>query len=224
MELWEKVQAMLQAQKRNYPKHARKEQYIDYMLKGLVRCSSCGGTLAMSSTVSGKAKTRTLQCCNYSRGNCQTSHSVTVPRLESALIEGLRTAIETKQFNIAPKPPKKADPDAIDYDKLISAEKRRLERAKDAYLAEIDSLEQYAKNKKEIIARIEELEARRDKDTTTDFNADDYAKKVLGIVEFIEREDVSPTAKNEVLRTIIEKLVYEKAKGTLAIYFHDFQS
>lgn len=224
MELWEKVQAMLQAQKRNYPKHARKEQYIDYMLKGLVRCSSCGGTLAMSSAVSGKAKTRTLQCCNYSRGNCRTSHSVTVPRLESALIEGLKNAIETKQFNIAPKPPKKAAPDAIDYDKLISAEKRRLERAKDAYLAEIDTLEQYAKNKKEITARIEELEARRNKDTTTDFNADDYAKKVLGIVEFIEREDVSPTAKNEVLRTIIEKLVYEKAKGTLAIYFHDFQS
>ena len=28
-------------------------------------------------------------------------------------------------------------------------------------------------------------------------------------------------AKNEALHTIIEKVVYEKAKGNLAIYFHD---
>lgn len=222
IELWEKVQAMLESQKSNYPKYARREQPIDYMLKGLVRCSSCGGTLAMSSAVSGKAKTRTMQCCNYSRGNCHTSHSVTVPKLESALVEGLREAVETKQFNIVPKTPKKADPDAIDYDKLIMAERRRLERAKDAYLAEIDTMEQYAKNKKEITARIEDLEARRDEDTTKDFNADDYAKKVLEVVEFIAREDVSEKKKNEALRPIIEKLVYEKAKGNLAIYFHDF--
>ena len=47
---------------------------------------------------------------------------------------------------------------------------------------------------------------------------------MLEVVEFIERDDVTPTAKNEALRTIIEKLVYEKAKGNLAIYFHDIKS
>lgn len=221
LELWEKVQAMLESQRKSYAKHARREQPIEYMLKGLVRCSACEGTLAMSAAVSGKNKTRTMQCCNYNHGTCRTSHSVTVPKLENALIEGLRQVIATKQFNIVPKTPKKTNPDAIDFDKLIMAEKRRLERAKDAYLAEIDTIEQYAKNKKEITARIEELEARRDKDTITDFNADAFAKKVLEVVEFIERNDVSPTAKNEALRTIIEKLVYEKAKGNLAIYFHE---
>jgi hypothetical protein len=142
--------------------------------------------------------------------------------LEAALKEGLQKAIESKEFTIVPKSPKKANPDTIDYEKLILLEKRRLDRAKDAYLAEIDTIEQYAKNKKEITARIEELEARRDKDTTTDFNADDFAKKVLGVVEFIERDDVTVKAKSEALHTIIEKLVYEKAKGNLAIYFHDF--
>lgn len=222
MELWEKVQTMLKAQRMTYAKYSRRDQPIDYMLKGLVRCSSCGGTLAMSTAVSGKNKTRTMQCCNYNHGTCRISHSVTVPKLENALKEGLRKAIDSKQFTIVPKTPKKADPAAIDYDKLILAEKRRLERAKDAYLAEIDTIEQYAKNKKEITARIEELQAKRGNDTTTEvFNADGFAKKVLGVVEFIERDDVAPTAKNEALRTIIESLVYEKAKGNLAINFHD---
>ena len=222
VELWDKVQSLLETQKNSYTKYARREQPVDYMLKGLVRCSACGGTLTMSSAVSGKAKTRTMQCCNYSKGSCRISHSVTVPKLETALKKGLRNAIESKKFAIVPKIPKKSNATAIDYEKLILLEKRRLERAKDAYLAEIDTIEQYAKNKKEITARIEELEAKRDSNTTTDFNADDFAKKVLGVLEFIERDDVTIKSKSEALHTIIEKLVYEKANGNLTIYFHNF--
>ena len=221
MELWEKVQKMLEDQKKRYAKHSRTVQPIDFMLKGLVRCSSCEGTLAMSSAVSGKNKTRTMQCCNYSRGSCHTSHSVTVPKLENALIDGLEKAVKDKKFNIVPTVPKKVEQNSVDYDKLIAVEERKLERMREAYLAEIDTLEQYAKNKKEVTAKIDDLKARRDKIVTTEIDMNAYAEKVLSVVEFIKREDVTPTAKNEALRTIIEKLVYEKAKGNLAIYFHE---
>lgn len=222
LELWDKVQKMLEEQKIAYPKHARRAQPIDYMLKGLVRCSSCGGTLACNGTTSGKAKAKCIQCCNYSRGSCHTSHSITIPRIEAAFIEGLEKAVETKQFTMVPREPKKSDPTVIDYEKLIAVEKRRLERAKEAYLAEIDTIEQYAKNKSEITERIADLEARRDKDLVKEIDIDVFAKKVESVVEIIKREDVDPVAKNEALHTIIEKVVYEKAKGNLAIYFHDF--
>lgn len=220
LELWDTVQSLIEAQKRKYPKHAKREQPIQYMLKGLVRCSSCGATLAMASVTSGKSKIYTLQCCNYNRGSCLVSHSVTMPKVESALMEGLRQAIRTKQFTIVPKETKKPD-NAVDYDKLIEVEKRRLARAKEAYLAEVDTIEQYAKNKQEITARIEELQAKRDSDAVVEIDIDAFAEKVSGIVDFIERDDVTVTAKNDALRTIIEKIVYEKANGNLAIYFHD---
>lgn len=221
MELWEKVQNMLDVQKKSYPKYAKKEQSVDYILKGLVRCSACGGTLAAGGS-SGKAKVRCLQCCNYSRGSCRTSHSITIPRIEAAFIEGLKKALSEKQFTMAPKkPPKQSDPTAIDFDKLISVEERRLTRAKEAYLAEIDTIEQYAQNKKEITARIDDLIARRDKHLEKEFDLEAFTKKVAGIVELIEKEDVTASAKNEALHTIIEKIVFEKAKGNLAIYFHD---
>lgn len=219
MELWDKVQKMLDAQKKAYPKYARKEQTVEYLLKGLVRCSACGSTLAVNGK-SGKSKTRCLQCCNYSRGTCNTSHGITLPKIEASFKEGLREAVEAKQFTIVPRVPKKSDPTVIDYDKLIAVEERRLERAKEAYLAEIDTIEQYGENKKAITARIEDLKARRSKDDGTEVDIDVFAKKVLGVVEFIEREDVSEAAKNEALHTIIEKVVFEKAKGNLAIYFH----
>ena len=110
----------------------------------------------------------------------------------------------------------------MDYDRLISIEERKLERAKQAFLAEIDTLEQYAKNKEEITARINGLIAKRDEETPNkDIDLDAFAKKVAEIVNFIKRTDVTEKAKNEALRTIIEKVVYEKAKNNLAIFFHE---
>jgi DNA invertase Pin-like site-specific DNA recombinase len=221
MELWEKVQKLLDIQRMAYPKHSRSQQPANYMLKGLVRCGACEGPIAMASAVSGKAKVRTMQCCNYSRGRCQTSHSITMPKIEADFISGLKLALKKKQFTINPKTPKKSAPSAVDYDKLIAVEERRLARAKEAFLAEIDTIEQYAQNKEEITERIVALKEKQSKDTIQEFDVEAFAKKVADIVEFIEREDVTEAAKNEALRSIIEKVVFDKAKGNLAIYFHD---
>ena len=220
MELWDEVQKMIKAQKKAYPKHSRRSQPIEYMLKGLVRCSSCGATL-VTNGVSGKEKIRCLQCHNYSKGSCHTSHSIIIPRIEEAFKEGLRRAVEDKQFDIIATRPKKSDPTFIDYDKLIEVEERRLARAREAYLAEIDTIEQYAQNKKSITERIEDLKLKRDRQNVENIDIDSFTDKVAGVLEFIERDDVAPSAKNEALRTIIETIIYEKAKGNLAIYFHD---
>ena len=218
--LWEEVQAVRQAQKKAYPKYSRPLQTVEFMLKGLVRCSACGATLVCS-VRNGKSGSRSMQCHNYSRGTCRTSHSIAIPKAVDAVKEGLRQAIEAKQFAIVPTKPKKSDPTLIDYDKLIEVEERRLARAKEAYLAEIDTIEQYGHNKKTITERIEELKSKRDKQTVAEIDMDAFAEKVLSVLEFIERDDVTEVAKNEALRTIIETIIYEKAKGNLAVYFHN---
>lgn len=227
MELWETVQARLAKTKAEYPKHARREQQVDYMLKGLVKCSSCGGTLACNGVTSGKSKARCLQCCNYSRSSCRVSHSITIPKLEVAFIEGLKKAIDEKQFTMAPAPrsAKAITTEAANYDKLIALEERKLVRAKEAYLAEIDSIEQYAKNKADITARIKELTAKRNAAGIADSTAKDtdaLAAKVSDILAFISSSDksITPAAKNAALRTIIHHIIYDKANSNLAIFFH----
>ena len=75
--------------------------------------------------------------------------------------------------------------------------------------------------KTEITARIEDLKAKQEKDTVQNIDIDAFTEKVISIVDFCKRADVTETAKNEALHTIIEKIVFEKAKGNLAIYFHD---
>lgn len=222
VELWEKAQKKLDDQKMIYGRHARREQPVMVMCKGLVRCSACGGTLALSSAKSGKAQTPTMQCCNYSRGQCHTSHSVVVPRIEDAIIEGLKTAIDTKLFTMSPEKKKSQAPKGPDFEKLIGFEEKKLARVREAYLAEIDSIEQYAQNKKEIEQRIADLIALRDKEKPKqEPNLDAYAKKVSDVVSFIENPNVSLQAKNEALRTIIDKVVYNKPSEKVQIFFYD---
>ena len=126
---------------------------------------------------------------------------------------------------MTPKAPQKnKDAEAPDYDKMIALEERRLERAKEAYLNEIDTLQQYKQNKEAITARIEEIKELKQKngsEATETIDASAYAKKVAEVVEFIKREDITPQAKNEALRNIIEKVVYEKKDSNLAIFFRD---
>jgi hypothetical protein len=144
-----------------------------------------------------------------------------MPKIESAFMECLKNALGEKKFTINPKTPKKSAPNQVDYDKLIAVEERRLARAREAYLAEIDTIEQYGQNKNEITKRIEDLKERQNKEIFQEIDVNVFAKKVARVVKFIERDDVTDEAKNNAIRTIIEKVVYEKAKGNLAIYFHD---
>ena len=143
--------------------------------------------------------------------------------MEKAIIDGLKQALRDKQFTILPER-KKNDLKIVtpDYDKLIALENRRMERARESYLNEVDTLEQYAINKKEIEKRIAELIELRDKIVPQEpLDQAVFTKKVLGVVEFIEDEKNSAEAKNEALRTIIDKIVYDKANENVAIYFYD---
>ena len=224
VELWEAVQERIREQKKKYAKYAKKDQPVAYMLKGLVRCSACGATLAASGVSNKNKETRSLQCCNYAKGSCHTSHSISIPKIEAAFIEALEEAIRTQTFTITPTAPQKnTDAEAPDYDRMIALEERRLERARQAYLNEIDTIEQYKQNKEIITARIEEIKEQQLKSNTEPTQALDaaaYAKEVAKVVEFIKRVEVTPQAKNEALHDIIEKVIYEKANQNLAIYFH----
>ncbi len=220
-ELWNKVQARLKAQKLAYPRHARKEQPIDYMLKGLVRCSECGSTLAVNGVTSGKAKHRCLQCCNYSRGSCHVSHSVTLPKITAAFIDAFEYAIGTETFDVIPKIKKSSTANEVDFDKLIAIEERKLERARQAYLAEVDTIEQYATNKSEANGRIAQLKAMKAAaNTPAAVDRSAYALKLQEVLAFIKRDDVPEKAKNEALHTVIEKIVYDRPHGKLSLFFY----
>ena len=215
LETWEKVQQKIQRQSRALP-YTRHGQSVEWMLKGLVRCSECGSTLVFLGAAS-----PSMQCYKYSHGECKTSHSLTLKKANAALIAALQEAVEIGRFNAAPEIVRESSP-TKDYEKLIAAEQLKLKRVLAAYEAGIDTIEEYAAKKKKLTAAIDELKAEQAKeaaDAAPGLSLEDMKAKTLDVLELIQREDISEAAKNQALRSILSHIVYEKAAHRLALYF-----
>lgn len=214
LELWEKVQSLLAENKAKYGKYQRREQPVEFMLKGLLRCDSCGATLVHQSTAC-----PSVQCHNYARGSCSVSHALSLAKADRIVIQALKDSVQNLSFNISPKENK--NDTNIDYEKLIAAENKKLERAKEAYLNGVDTVEEYGKNKRRILDNIAQIESDKHKESAVqnvDIKA--FAAKVEKVIKIIETPGFSEQAKNEALRTIISKIVFNKKNNSLDIYYY----
>lgn len=215
-ETWERTQQRLKEQERMYPKFQRRDQNTEWMLKGLVRCSACGATLTMAGT-----KCMSMQCHRYARGQCETSHSLSVAKADKAVIQALEEAVGNLQFNVVPIPTDRKS-NCIDYQALIDQEHRKLLRCKDSYIAGIDTIEEYKANKEKISKEIEALKekAAADKQKTSLPTTAQYAEKVRNVIDILKNDTVTARLKNEALRAIIAHIVYEKPEGNLKLFFY----
>ena len=213
-ELWDKAQQKLEKIQKMYGKYQRSEQPVEWMLKGLMRCD-CGATLTRLSS-----STPSMQCYEYTKGKgkCVTSHSLSIEKANKLVIEYLKNIVNNKKYVFAPA--QKVN-QKVDYSGLIAKEKNKLKRAKEAYLAEIDTVEEYKENKARItktISALEKQQAESQKEITVDL--DEFSKKVNQVILTIEDPQASEKSKNEALRTIIDRIIYKKPSNTLAFFFH----
>lgn len=219
-ELWDKAQKIIEERKALYPRYAKSQQPVQHMLKGILRCGACGATLAMG-TKGGKNGAASLQCCNYAKGTCRISHSITIPIAESLVISALEEAVKTCSFIIDPPKEEKSEAFAApDFEKLIRLERNKLQRAKDAFLAGIDTLEQYAVTKAEIEKQINALEEMKQSTVSppkVDTKA--FAKKISELLDYIKDENTPIEAKNKSLHSVIAKIIYHKETKSFSIHF-----
>ena len=214
-ETWELAQNRLKKRDAEM-KYVRREHPEGFMLKGLVRCSSCGSTL-----VPNYGKTLSLQCHNYNKGRCHVSHGISIAKANAAVIDGLEECIGTASYTFAPKPVKNRPTITCDWDKLIQSEESKLSRAKLAYLDGVFDTKEYKVIKEEVeenISRLREGQA-QEAQSNADPAPEQMEKKTIEVMKIIKSPDVSERAKNEALRSIIEKIVFNRAENTFDIYF-----
>ena len=213
-EIFQAVQKKRSEHKKTYTRYSRQAP-VEFMLKGIVRCDTCGATLTMSA---GKTS---LQCYNYAHGTCKVSHSVTLKKLNAAVIEHLKSDFEQQSFAIdviAAEPERKTS--APDLSALIEREKKKLSRIREAYMAGIDSLEEYQENKKNIQERINELTAAA---PPAPMSEDEIKAAISGRItaglQILEDENTSETLKNLTLRSIADRITFIKPKGIIEIFY-----
>lgn len=215
MDTWNAVQSKLQ-DRHIETKYRRRGGHM-YMLKGVIRCGSCGATLIPIGHKSGLS----LQCCNYGRGTCRVSHSIKIEKINEMVFQALEEIAETNSFVFAPS----TQPKPVinrDWEKLISAEETKLARAKSAYLEGAFDVAEFKAAKESIEANIAKLKQASGNAGTVDAAKVDlaaYHDKVMEVLAVIKSPDVDEQTKNEALKSIVDKIVFNKPDNSLDFFF-----
>ena len=107
----------------------------------------------------------------------------------------------------------------VDYDKEIRLLEAQLKRAKQAYLAEIDTIDEYAQNKRRIASSIKELqEAKNQAQEGAALNEPQFKVKLLNAITLL-KSDCPMSEKIPAARSIIEKILVDPRNKTMDIYF-----
>lgn len=223
-EVFNRVQVKLDETKKLYGKYQRREQPVDYMLKGLIRCDTCGATLVLQSAL----QTKSLQCHNYARGSCHISHSISIKKAEKAIIDYLEMAQVSGVFTIAEPEHTNSSEKEKDLTTILGNEKLKLERIKKAYQDGIDTLEEYKANKTATLDSIKKIEKSLEKQKKADAKGTDQKNqraiiqnKISKVLKVIKNDNISASVKNEALRSIIHTITYNKSASELEVLFHE---
>lgn len=212
-EVFDAAQAKRADTKKMYKKYARHDQPVQFMLKGMVRCDHCGGTLIMSST--GKY----LQCHNYGRGKCKVSHAISIHKINAAVLDKIREDLADPDFESrvikqnTPKPAESPIP------ALIEKEERKLERVREAFEAGIDTLDEYRQNKQRITERLSALRAElAEVAPAPDTSA--FRGRAETSLTTLTDPCASEIIKNQTLHTFVDQIIFMKPSGRIEIVYH----
>lgn len=216
MDVWERTQEKLREEKIRYAKNARRDPVPPtYAFRSLFRCSCCGATLVRISTAS-----PALQCHNYARGQCTRSHSITLRRAQAALIDALQFCADNRTFQISAESISNSSPDTATIDAKIKAEQRRLQRAKDAYQAGVDTLDEYSSAKIKITATIEALQKEKETLCAPVLRSDDdKVAMIRNAVSLLQDSTAEESVKNQILVSLLDKVIYHADTRSIDVYF-----
>ncbi len=210
---FESAQNMLLGIKKRH-RSDTKRTFKGFMLKGLVRCGNCGATLTQS------ARGKSLQCNKYAKGQCDRSHSISITKINKAILMKLQTDITGGMLDITLKNANNNSTKNISKI-LLRKEYRRLERVKLAYENGIDSADEYKINKEKILKRIKGLNREISKSVDNSIKAKSKLKMQLkNVLEKLESTKLSECEKNVILKALIHKITFNRSDNSLQIYYY----
>lgn len=212
-EIFEQAQKRLSQSKKSFPRYARQVS-ADFMLKGLVRCDNCGAVLVMQSAA------KSLQCHKYAKGVCRESHSITLEKINGIVIGKLKSDFADGLFDVKISDMQKnyyIDNKAITA--AVTREEKKLFRIKEAYEAGVDTLDEYKKNKAEIKTAINKLNGKIQHKSDTENPKERLNIELKSSFEVLESDKISESLKNIILRSFVEKIIFNKPKRTIEIYY-----
>lgn len=212
IDTWNRTQEKLDNQKKLYHKHAWVNPPSPFLWQGLIKCSNCGATMT-------RATKEGMQCHNYARGSCGISHYISMVKLKEIVFLSLRQSLSSGNFILDVRSKTANQP--YELSNLISKEYIKLERVKLAYENGIDTIEEYKASKTKIMQAIKHLEA-KNKSKPFDYDAEkkNFQSDCLKSLDELEGDKLTDTEKNHLMRTFIDKIVFDRSNCSVSIYLY----
>lgn len=207
---YNKVQEKREQMRKSHKRYTHEIKDV-FMLHGLVKCSDCGASLCAS------VKGKSLQCIKYTHGKCNVSHSIVIEKLNKIVISSIEQAFSTGCFNLIVKD-KKA-PEQLNISALIEKEEMKLKRIKEAYENGVYTLDEFKHSKEIVESQIARL--RKQKPHTDDKSEKlKLIEKHKDCIAQLKNPNVSESEKNEILRSFVDKIVFDRANSNIEIFFY----
>lgn len=209
------------------PRGARPSSTYKHWLSGLLKCPICGRTMIAKSIrkKSNGEPYAYFTCYGYSKGKCTGKGRISSLALEPAIKESLRKAVETGDIIYTLEKTKTVE--SIDKTAILENQleqlKQKEKRIKDAYRDGIDTLEEYKDNKRILQREREEIEkelALQAAAAPAENEKDLLCNKIKNVYEMICSDNFSDQQKNEALKSIIKKIVYDKENDVLKVHYY----
>lgn len=214
-EVFDEVQNELNAAYR--PAKRRNICSCKHWLSGLLKCSVCGSSLAYNSQ--GKGGTQYFNCWKYAKGLHRQSSCISVRKAEAAVVEFFNQILSGIDFEFAYHAPESDDSDQLEeYWKELDRIDTRELRIKLAYENGIDTIEEYKENKMRLKEDRERIQALINEiDTANDIpDKEIILSKVKTILDVIQNDDVDYEVKGNLMRSIVEEIIFDRATETFS--------
>lgn len=223
-ELFDKAQ---ERYKREYrPRGARPASTYKHWLSGIVKCPACGRTMTACKIENNKQTYCYFRCYGYSKGKCAAKNSISSLKLEPAVLESIKSVLDTGKITyrkIDAKTEDTADLKTI-LEEQIKKIDVKLQRIKEAYMNGIDTMEEYKENKRIVQGEKDSLEKQlselKEEKISTKNEDKDMLMRVKNVYDILSSDSVDATTKNEVLRSVVEKIVYDREEDELKVYYY----
>lgn len=223
-ELFDKAQDRY---KREYrPRGARPVSTYKHWLSGFVKCPACGRTMTACKIENNKQTYCYFRCYGYSKGKCAAKNSISSLKLEPAVLESIKSVLDTGKITyrkIEVKTEDTADLKTI-LEEQIKKIDVKLQRIKEAYVNGIDTMEEYKENKRIVQGEKDSLEKQlselKEEKISTKNEDKDMLMRVKNVYDILSSDSVDAITKNDVLRSVVEKIVYDREKDELKVYYY----
>lgn len=204
-------------------KGTRPSSTYSHWLSGLVKCQACGRSMVAKRIKSSNGHVYCyFTCYGYSKGKCLVSHTVSEKKLEPAVLASMKEILDNQRLMFRFE--KEEDINLIDEKEFLMEQFSRIEkkeeRIKAAYQSGVDTLEEYIQNKKNLQEEYQRLQNSLAKlEQPVHEEHPPFVPQIIHNAYELILSDMDIASKHKIAESIIEKIIYEKEKDTLKVYY-----